>query len=526
MAQLLQPLFILLLSLTLVFHPKGVKSLEYANYASIIDLKNTLEQNQLKVIWNTQFKELVKQTDPKLLRSRKRGKRAGVRVSISKQQGKVPLPAILLTNANSVCNKLDEIHGLLRTKRLQNLSHVVCITESWLNPNIAKSRTELDGYEQFRNDRLPADSGKAVGGGILMYIDKCWSTNNQKIYSHTDNHCEIMTIKSRPHWLPREFSSVISISCYTPFTGGSRRKDTAKSTVNTISSHLSEMETKYPDACILLMGDFNQLPIKLNNYYQVVNKPTRNNRVLDKCYTRVKNGYSHCHQLAQLGNSDHYVMHLIPSYKPLSRIKPKYTSCRKYSDENCEALQACFDTTLWDNLITDEQDIDSQTEVITDYIRFCTDLCIPTTSVKKHANHKPWVTKYIQQLIEQKQTAHHTGNKKLYHKLKKVITKRIAKSRVEYARRTQQRLISEPAQAWKDIKKLSGLPSRNSSDCDIKYKPDELNTFFARYEKSDIKRPTINKTKVTAPPFEVHEHAVLKQLKTLNIRKGAAGLMD
>ena len=33
-----------------------------------------------------------------------------------------------------------------------------------------------------------------------MYIDKRWSTNNQMIYNHTDNHCEIMPIKSRPNW--------------------------------------------------------------------------------------------------------------------------------------------------------------------------------------------------------------------------------------------------------------------------------------------------------------------------------------
>ena len=92
-------------------------------------------------------------------------------------------------------------------------------TESWLTPDISKSRTNLYGYEQFRNDRLPEDSGKTIGGGILMYIDKRWSTNNQTIYNHMDNHCEIMIIKSRPQWLPREFSSIISISCYTPFTG-------------------------------------------------------------------------------------------------------------------------------------------------------------------------------------------------------------------------------------------------------------------------------------------------------------------
>jgi len=48
------------------------------------------------------------------------------------------------------------------------------------------------------------------------------------------------------------------------------------------------------------------------------------------------------------------------------------------------------------------------------------------------------------------------------------------------------------------------------------FSPDDLNTFFTRYEKPifDIK---IN----SAPPWEISEDAVLKQLKGLSSRKGA-----
>ena len=56
---------------------------------------------------------------------------------------------------------------------------------------------------------------------------------------------------------------------------------------------------------------------------------------------------------------------------------------------------------------------------------------------------------------------------------------------------------------------------------EISFKSDDLNTFFARYEKPDINQPTIDETKMTAPPFEVDDEVVLKQLKTLNTRNGA-----
>ena len=153
---------------------------------------------------------------------------------------------------------------------------------------MARPLGELYGYEQFRNERLPEDSGKTIGGGISIYIYKRWSTNDHIIYNHTDNHCEIMTIKCRPHWLPRKFSSIISISCYTHFTGKLRLRDATAATINTISSCVKEVDTKYPDACILLMGDFNQLPIKLPIYTQLIKKCTRNTKILNKCFTRVR----------------------------------------------------------------------------------------------------------------------------------------------------------------------------------------------------------------------------------------------
>ena len=58
-------------------------------------------------------------------------------------------------------------------------------------------------------------------------------------------------------------------------------------------------------------------------------------------------------------------MHLIPSFKPLLKAKPTYATRRQYTDKNCEALQACLDITLWDNIL-DETCIDKQTDVVSD----------------------------------------------------------------------------------------------------------------------------------------------------------------
>ena len=109
----------------------------------------------------------------------------------------------------------------------------------------------------------------------MLYIEQKWSSNNQVIHKHTDEHLEILSVKSRPHWLPREFTSTITVTCSAPFTKNSRTKSAVNKTVNNIKSHINQLESKYPDACIIIMGDFNQLPFQLQNYYQIVRKPTR-----------------------------------------------------------------------------------------------------------------------------------------------------------------------------------------------------------------------------------------------------------
>ena len=123
------------------------------------------------------------------------------------------------------------------------------------------------------------------------------------------------------------------------------KKSAAESTIKQISSHVKKMELEHNDSCILVTGDFHQLPSKLNGYYQTVVKPTRENKTLDKCFIWAKNSYNSCHQLAQLGNSDHFVMHLTPSCEPRSKSKPAITTRRIYKDNHCEDLRACFETT-------------------------------------------------------------------------------------------------------------------------------------------------------------------------------------
>ena len=65
------------------------------------------------------------------------------------------------------------------------------------------------------------------------------------------------------------------------------------------------------------------------------------------------------------------------------------------------------------------------------------------------------MTRELLDLIDAKQQAHEDGNKKLYNKIKKKLSKAMKKSRAKYTHKIQEHLADDPANAWNDIKKLT-----------------------------------------------------------------------
>lgn len=72
-----------------------------------------------------------------------------------------------------------------------------------------------------------------------------------------------------------------------------------------------------------------------------------------------------------------------------------YNTCGTYSDDKCEGLQAGFATTIRDNLVSPDDTIDHQKDIVTEYVNFCTDLCLPKRTFLNHPNQKPWVKESI-----------------------------------------------------------------------------------------------------------------------------------
>ena len=75
-------------------------------------------------------------------------------------------------------------------------------------------------------------------------------------------------------------------------------------------------------------------------------------------------------------------MLLLPAYKlKLKREQPAVSEVQCWSAEHESELQDCFDTTDWSVFKDSSVELDEYADLVTDYIRSCMDLCVPSHTV-------------------------------------------------------------------------------------------------------------------------------------------------
>lgn len=84
-----------------------------------------------------------------------------------------------------------------------------------------------------------------------------------------------------------------------------------------ISSTTAKLQTEHLDAFMVITGDFNHATLDktLDNFFQYVNCPTRDNKTLDLKYAYTRDTYTAI-ALPPLGRSDHNLVLLIPESPP------------------------------------------------------------------------------------------------------------------------------------------------------------------------------------------------------------------
>lgn len=124
--------------------------------------------------------------------------------------------------------------------------------------------------QQKVKNMLISQRHKNKGSGLCVYINNRWCSDVQVVEKHFSVETEVLMVKCRPFYLPREFSAVFMLAGYI-LTRANRT-----TALGLLHDTLSKHETTHPDAVFVVMGDFNHCNLQtvLLKYHQHVSFPT------------------------------------------------------------------------------------------------------------------------------------------------------------------------------------------------------------------------------------------------------------
>ena len=226
---------------------------------------------------------------------------------------------------------MDMLHARCRLERAFRDICIIALTETWLDGSISDNEVTLDGFTIIRSDRT-VQSGKTRGGGVCFYINDRWCTNIKVHQNICTPNLEMLTVSLRPHYLPREFPTVVTTCVYIPPNANT---NTASELV---AREANSMLATYPGAPVLIMGDYNRcrLDTVLPLFHQYVDTPTRKDNILDLCYGNIAEAFR-SRSYPPLGLADHNMICLLPVYKqelkkpsqrPTAPLNGRWTSSR------------------------------------------------------------------------------------------------------------------------------------------------------------------------------------------------------
>ncbi len=310
-------------------------------------------------------------------------------------------------------------------------------------------------------------------------------------------YLEALFINCKPFYSPREFSSFILVNLYVPPDA------CVSAAMQQLAEQISEMEQRYPDSLLIILGDFNKanLSRELPKYRQHVTCPTRDSNILDHRYTIIKDAY-HSVPRAALGLSDHCLVHLIPTYRQkLKSSKPVLRTVKRWTNEAEQDLKACFDLTDWSVFEAAATDLDELTETVTSYISFCEDICIPTRTFLSFNNDKPWFTGKFKQLRQAKEDAYRSGDKILYNQARNRLTKEIRVAKNNYSEKLKKELsTNDPASVWTGLRNITMYKTPPPQSVQNQQLADDLNVFYCRFEKARLTPSTRSDLHFTHSP--------------------------
>lgn len=308
---------------------------------------------------------------------------------------------------------------------------------------------------------------------------KLYRHNKQQVGNqlHSD-YFELLTVSSRPHYLPWEFTQIFA---YVPGPD-----------YNLATDWIADLwaVTRTREQPVFLLGYFDRCNVTtvLPNLEQYVTSPTRLDRMLDLCYGNIPSAYipKAC---PALGRSDHNVILLLPWYRQKMKTDKTQTKIIKtWNNDSIEELRGCIESTDWDVFFkNNDPDLDLLTDSISSYLTFCTDVVIPSKQVRLHPRNEPWVTKDLKICLNKKKLAFLSGDRQKVNELEKEFRQKSRLAKIDNKNKVEGKFTAgNVREAWQGLNTVMGREQRPAQ---IK-SPDptsfakQLNTFYSRFNNS------------------------------------------
>ena len=148
------------------------------------------------------------------------------------------------------------------------------------------------------------------------------------------------------------------------------------------------------------------------------------------------------------------MLQLLPKYLPvLKRSKPIKKCVRLLDESGLNTLQGSFGCTDWSVFGQSCQNVDGLNDCVTDYINFCVDIQTREKKVLCYPNNKPWITKDLKKIINEKKFLFAQGDRMALKLKQKELREEIIKCKDIYKKKIESHFKQgNMKETWSGIK--------------------------------------------------------------------------
>ena len=343
----------------------------------------------------------------------------------------------MLINARSLLYKIDELRLTVALKK----PSIICITETWLNPDIDSALLRIPDYNLCRSDRC-----SRKGGGTCIFIRDFLNFHNRtpEFADAADVEFSIIDITN---------FNLLLICIYVPPNLSSKQlSDVEKLLMWSTDTLLSNKPLHH----LMIAGDMNHLNVgdicEQLSLTDLVTNPTRLNKILDHILISSSLSIAYSSQNtkydAPLGNSDHRIVTVSPNKEVAAPKNIEHHTVYDFRHSNITALMIAMNEIEW-SLLAEIQNPNDQWTVFYETFAQAIKKHVPTREVILSDRDKEWMTPLTKCLINDRWEAFRKGNWGLYEHLKKKTKVEIANAKSVWFKKHS----TTPRGLWKMVGK-------------------------------------------------------------------------